>query len=115
MGCIWLADVKLDWVGNLAGLPVPVEAGSRYGVHHCCCNYPTLPKAAKEIQRNRWNRIRDAFRDSWSEQFGQWPMGQNGKEYPCHHIRDLFHGGDPIDPNNMIPAEPTSHDEFNKA
>lgn len=114
MGCMWLADLKLEWEGSLIALPIPVEAGSRYGIYHCCCNFPTLPKADKEVLRNKWNRNRDSFRDKWSERFGQWPIGQNGKEYPGHHIRDLFHGGDPVDPNNIIPAEPTVHDEFNK-
>ena len=42
MGCMWLADFKFDWEGSLVLLPVPVRAGSRFGLFHCCCNYPEL-------------------------------------------------------------------------
>ncbi|KFA91301.1 hypothetical protein Q664_22935 [Archangium violaceum Cb vi76] len=114
MGCIWLADIKLDWVGSLIVLPVPVKAGSRYGIYHCCCNYPTLPKAVKEVERKRWEKIRDSFRDGWSKKFGEWPV-DGGISWPGHHIRDLWHGGNPVDPNNIIPVQPSIHDEFTRA
>ena len=41
-GCMWLADFKFDWEGSLVLLPVPVKGGSRFGIFHCCCNYPAL-------------------------------------------------------------------------
>jgi hypothetical protein len=63
MGCMWLADIKLDWEGSLVLLPVPVEAGSRYGIYHCCCKFPTLPKAEKEAERKKWDNIRESFRE----------------------------------------------------
>lgn len=64
MGCMWLADVKLDWEGQLPVLSLAVGAGSRYGVYHC--------------------------------------------------IYDLWHGGDPVDPNNLIPVQPDVHAVFNE-
>ena len=111
MGCMWLADLKFDWEGSLVLLPVTVEAGSRYGIYHCCCNYPTLPPAMKEMERKKWDRIRKAFRKEWSARFGEWP-DENGKFFPAHHVQDLQHGGDPIDPNNIFPAQPDTHDEY---
>jgi len=30
-----------------------------------------------------------------------------------HHIRDLWHGGDPVDPNNILPVHPGAHKVFN--
>jgi hypothetical protein len=112
-GCMWLADIKLDWEGSLIALPLPVEAGSRYGIYHCCCNYPPLPPAKKEVERKRWDRIRTSFRKDWSERFGQWP-DEKGKAFPGHHVRDLQHGGDPVDPNNILPAQPDVHVVFNE-
>lgn len=112
-GCMWLADIKLDWEGSLFALPVPVEAGSRYGVYHCCCNYPTRTKTENEAARNEWRSGMRAFRDAWSKQFGEWPVDK-GRAWPCHHIRDLWHGGSPLDKNNLLPAEPSVHDLFNQ-
>ncbi|HZH14729.1 MAG TPA: hypothetical protein VE057_10275 [Archangium sp.] len=112
-GCIWLADLKFEWEGNLVLLPVPVEAGSRYGIYHCCCDYPTLPKAKKEVERKKWDNIRESFRQKWSKKFGEWP-DEGDVSWPGHHIRDLWHGGDPVDPNNIIPAEPGVHDEYGR-
>jgi hypothetical protein len=111
-GCMWLADFKFDWEGSLVVLPVPVRAGSRYGIYHCCCNYPTLPKAEKEVARKKWDNIRESFREKWSKKFGEWPA-EGSTSWPGHHIRDLWHGGDPTDPNNIIPAEPDTHKVFN--
>ncbi|WP_308809564.1 hypothetical protein [Archangium lansingense] len=92
-------------------MPVPVKAGSRYGVYHCCCNYPPLPKATKEVARKKWDNIRESFREKWSKKFGEWPAVAD-TSWPGHHIRDLWHGGDPTDPNNIIPAEPDTHKVF---
>ena len=111
MGCMWLADIKLDWEGSLVLLPVPVEAGSRYGIYHCCCKFPTLPKAKKEAERKKWDNIRESFRQKWGKKFGEWPS-ENGTSWAGHHIRDLWHGGDPVDPNNIFPAQPDAHKVF---
>ena len=113
MGCMWLADFKFDGEGSLVILPVPIKAGSRYGTYHCCCNYPPLTPAAKEAERKKWDRIRKSFRKDWGERFGQWPE-EKGKAFPGHHVRDLQHGGDPVDPNNIIPAQPDVHGVFNE-
>ena len=113
MGCMWLADIKFDWEGALVAPPIPVKAGSRYGIYHCCCDYPTLSAAENEVARKKWNGFRDSFRVDWSERFGQWPS-EADRAWPGHHVRDLKHGGNPVDPNNLIPAEPRSHDEFGR-
>jgi hypothetical protein len=112
-GCMWLADLKFDWEGHLVSLPVPVKAGSRYGIYHCCCNYLELSPEDNASQRKAWNRFRTSFRKDWSGRFGQWPE-QDGIAWPGHHIRDLWHGGDPVDPNNGFPAQPDVHDVYNE-
>jgi hypothetical protein len=109
MGCMWLADLKFEWEANL----LPVESGSRYGIFHCCCDYPTRPKAVTETERRKWEKIREAFREGWSNRFGEWPA-TGIKSWPGHHIRDLWHGGDPVDPNNIFPVEPGVHDAFTR-
>jgi hypothetical protein len=114
MGCIWLADFKFDWEGSLLFLPVPVKAGSRYGVHHCCCNYSTLAKAENDAARQEWKNAMKSFRGAWSQRFGEWPSS-DGVSWPGHHIRDLWHGGNPVDPNNVFPAQPGVHDLYNRA
>jgi hypothetical protein len=53
------------------------------------------------------------FRKSWSERFGEWPV-ERGKSWPGHHIRDLWHGGDPVEPNNVFPAQPDVHEVYNE-
>jgi hypothetical protein len=63
--------------------------------------------------RTKWDNIRESFREKWSKKFGEWPA-KSGKAWPGHHIWDLWHGGDLTDPNNIIPAEPTVHDVFNR-
>ncbi|WNG52105.1 hypothetical protein F0U60_54370 [Archangium minus] len=113
MGCMWLADFKFDWEGSLVVLPAPVKAGSRYGIYHCCCKFPTRTKAENEAARNEWRNGMRAFRNAWTEKFGEWPV-ESGKAWPGHHIRDLWHWGAPLDGNNIIPAEPTVHDVFNR-
>ncbi len=114
MGCIWLADLKFDWEGSLLFLPVPVKAGSRYGVHHCCCNYSTLAKAENDAARQEWKSAMKSFRKDWSQRFGEWPSA-DGVSWPGHHIWDLWHGGDPVDPNNVFPAQPGVHDLYTRA
>jgi hypothetical protein len=114
MGCMWLADISFEWEGSLVALPVPVEAGSRYGIWHCCCNYPELSKEENETQRDKWDAFRASFRDDWSKKFGQWPF-ENGENWPGHHVHDLKHGGNPVDRNNIIPAQPGVHKVFTKA
>ena len=54
--------------------------------------------------RKKWENFRDSFRDQWSRKFGEWPADQENS--PGHHIRELKHGGDPADRNNILPAEP---------
>jgi len=112
MGCMWLADIKLDWEGRLVIPPLPVKAGSRYGIFHCCCDYPTVTKEQNNVARKKWENFRDSFRDQWSKKFGQWPA--DGENWPGHHLRDLKHGGDPTDRNNILPTEPSVHDEFGR-
>lgn len=112
-GCMWLADLKFDWEGSLILLPVDVEAGSRYGIWHCCCNYPKLTPAQKKPLRDAWDRVRESFRRDWSKRFGEWPV-DDGMSWPGHHIRDLQHGGNPTDPNNLFPAQPDVHGVFNE-
>jgi len=114
MGCMWLADIKLDWEGRLVIPPLPVKAGGRYGIFHCCCDYPKLPPDKKEDERKRWENFRTSFRKDWSKKFGDWPE-EEGVAWPGHHVRDLHHGGDPVDPNNIIPVEPGVHTVFNRA
>jgi len=114
MGCMWLADIKLDWEGRLVIPPLPVKAGSRYGIFHCCCDYRTLSPGEKAAARKKWDNFRKSFRKDWSKKFGDWPE-DDGVPWDGHHIRDLHHGGDPVDPNNVLPAEPSVHDLFNRA
>lgn len=114
MGCIWLADIKLDWEGRLVIPPLPLKAGGRYAIFHCCCDYTPLPTAEKEAARKKWDGFRPSFRKEWSKKFGAWP-DEEGVAWPGHHIRDLHHGGEPMDPNNIIPAEPGAHAIYNKA
>ncbi len=114
MGCVWLADIRLEWEGQLLRPPIPVSAGSRYGLYHCCCDYPELSPAQTATRRRDWERIRSAFRREWSERFGAWP-GTGAKAWPGHHIRDLWHSGDPVDPNNVFPARPDVHEAYNRA
>ncbi|WP_233261878.1 hypothetical protein [Vitiosangium sp. GDMCC 1.1324] len=35
--------------------------------------------------------------------------------WPGHHIRDLKHGGNPVDLSNIFPAKPSVHDIYNRA
>ncbi len=106
-GCMWIADLKLDWEGTL------YNAGGRYAITHCCCDYPVLSKEATKAARTRWEKFRDSFRKDWGEKFGDWPAGEDAS-WPGHHLRDLKRGGDPVDPNNILPTPPAIHDLLNK-
>ncbi len=66
-GCMWLADFKFDWEGRLVLLPVPVRAGSRFGIFHCCCNYPELSPEENAARRKEWEKFRESYREGWSE------------------------------------------------
>jgi hypothetical protein len=112
-GCMWLADMKLEWSGHLILPPVPVESGGRLALTHCCCDIPVLKPQQTEALRKEWENARKVFRQDWSKKFGAWPT-ENGKSWPGHHIEDLGHGGPPIDPNNILPTPPDIHDIFSK-
>ncbi|SEL24484.1 hypothetical protein SAMN05444354_1055 [Stigmatella aurantiaca] len=109
MGCIWLADIKGDWVGRFMFLPA--EGGTRYPLTHCCCDYATV---APRRGRGIWDNARDAFRTNWIEEFGAWPSTA-GRNWPGHHIRDLGHGGHPTDSSNILPVPDPVHTLFNNA
>lgn len=112
-GCMWLADIKFDWDGQTFLLPIPLKAGTRYAIWHCCCDYTPLTPAQKKPLRDQWDNMKKTLRRQWSERFGEWP--KNGAEFwPGHHIRDLQRAGDPIDLNNILPTPPSIHDVFNK-
>lgn len=102
-GCMWLADVKMDFQGTL------VRAGSRFGMANCCCNYGTLSPSQNETARDRWNNSRVGFREEWAKHFGAWPTESSGRPYEGHHIRDLWHGGNPTDWENLIPFPKDIH------
>lgn len=110
-GCMWLADIKLDWQGRVVP-PLPVEAGGRLAIYHCCCDYTQLPKEKTALAREEWEGFRNSFRKDWSKKFGEWPT-TGGKSWPGHHIHDIAHQGSSMDPNNLIPAPPAIHSVFN--
>lgn len=112
-GCMWLADIKYDWRGQLVVPPIPVEAGTRYAIWHCCCDYTPLTPAANKAAREQWKNKTKSLRRDWGEKFGEWP--RSGEEHwPGHHIRDLLHGGASTDLNNILPTPPTIHEVFNQ-
>jgi hypothetical protein len=113
MGCMWLADIKLEWEGRLIVPPLPVEAGTRYAIWHCCCNYTELSKEENSSRRDAWDDFRDVFREEWSRKFGEWPI-ENGEHWPGHHIHDLKHGGPPTDRNNILPVPSVVHSVLNR-
>lgn len=108
-GCMWLVDIKYDWQGPV----MPVRAGSRYALWHCCCDYRSLTPVEKRPLRERWEAQRNTLRKKWAEIFGEWPR-RGGLNYPGHHIRDLLHGGDPTDLGNIVPVQPDVHEVFNE-
>jgi hypothetical protein len=109
---MWLADIKLEWEGRLVVPPLPVHSGGRFAITHCCCNYSTRTKQENDVARRQWERFRDPFREEWSKKFGRWPSEQ--EYWPGHHVRDLKHGGEPTDPNNLIPAPPDIHGVYGR-
>lgn len=109
LGCIWLADIKGDWVGRWMFLPA--EAGTRYPLTHRCCDYATVDP---ESGRQRWANARDGFRNEWAEEFGAWPL-TGGRNWPAHHIHDLAHGGHPTALRNLLPVPPDVHTVINGA
>jgi hypothetical protein len=111
MGCIWLADIKTDMKTRFLGSPV--SAGGRLAIKHCCCDYPVATD--QEQRRNTWKNGADAFRRKWAKEFGRWPTGPTGENWPGHHIRDIRHGGEPLAERNVLPAPPDTHLVFNSA
>ncbi|MFY2560895.1 hypothetical protein ACN469_25040 [Corallococcus terminator] len=103
-GCMWLADLKMDFAGTV------MRAGSRFGMTHCCCNYATISKGQNDVARSQWKNFRDEFRERWGDRFGKWPTDANGENFPGHHIRDLHHGGNPIDWDNILPFPKDLHE-----
>ncbi|WP_257462133.1 hypothetical protein [Archangium lipolyticum] len=109
MGCMWLADIKYDWRGPV----MPLEAGSRYALYHCCCDFPTLKPADKEPLRKQWENAREGLRRKFADIYGEWPKSGN-THWPGHHMRDLWHGGNPTDLGNVMPAQPDIHGVYNE-
>jgi hypothetical protein len=109
-GCMWLADIKGDWQGRFM-LFLPAAAGGRLAITHCCCDYPTIPNVSQ--QRRIWNRAREGFRETWAEEFGAWPQS-GGALWEGHHIFDLWHGGPPTAPSNVLPVPPGVHQVLNQ-
>ena len=108
-GCMWLVDIKYDWQAPV----MPIKAGSRYALWHCCCDFPTLPSAENKALRDQWNARRESLRNIWAKIFGDWPKSGT-QNWPGHHIRDLHHGGVPTDLGNIVPAPPDIHGMFNE-
>ncbi|GHG87059.1 hypothetical protein GCM10012319_44540 [Comamonas sp. KCTC 72670] len=105
-GCMWLADVKMDFQGTV------MRAGSRFGMTHCCCNYGKLSPDQTAAARSRWSSARPGFREAWANRFGAWPTEPNGRLYEGHHVRDLWHGGNPTDWDNIIPFPKDLHTDL---
>jgi hypothetical protein len=107
MGCMWLADIKYDWQAPM----MPVKAGSRYALWHCCCDFPELTSSAGP--RKKWENAVKSLRRKFAEEFGEWP-NTGGVNWPGHHIHDLKHGGNPTDLGNVFPVPPDVHDVFSR-
>jgi hypothetical protein len=112
MGCIWLADMKFAWDGEIAA--APAKAGTRYAFFHCCCNYPELSVGKNEAQRRLWDQVRERLRSEWSSKLGNWPTNNKGNPWSGHHVHDLKHGGPPASLENILPAPADTHIVFNK-
>jgi hypothetical protein len=111
MGCIWVADIKTE-VQSTVGI-VPVKAGGRLAVTHCCCDYPLASDLEK--RRNDWNNAREKYRRDWIEEYGGWPTDTNGNNWPGHHVFDLRRGGPSTTPGGIIPVPLDTHSLINKA
>jgi hypothetical protein len=104
LGCIWIADIKFDWEGQVG--PVPIAGGGRLAITHCCCDYAIV--SSKE-GRDAWDQARAGFRERWAGEFGAWPREAGGRFWQGHHIRDLMHGGDPVADGNVLPVPTDMH------
>lgn len=111
-GCMWLADLKLDWNGRVVP-PVPVDSGGRLAITHCCCDYPVMSSMQKRTLREQWKSQTKSLRRRWGEKFGEWPKGDS-EHWPGHHVRDLQHGGAATDLNNILPTPTSVHGVFNE-
>jgi hypothetical protein len=111
MGCIWVADIKTEFHG--AGVIASVEAGGRWAVTHCCCNYPLAPDL--EGRRAQWESSRERYRKEWTKEYGGWPTDANGNHWPGHHVFDLRHGGPAIASGGVIPVPLDTHSVINSA
>ncbi len=111
-GCMWLADMKLDWKGQIVP-PVQVDSGGRLAIVHCCCDFPTVSPMENRQLREQWKNRMQSLRKRWGERFGEWPKSE-GDHWAGHHLRDLKHGGDPTDLNNILPTPDPVHIVFNK-
>jgi hypothetical protein len=112
-GCMWLADIKYDFQAQTMFLPLPIQAGSRYAIWHCCCDFVPLKTADKEVLRRQWEGATKSIRRRFAEEYGDWPS-TGGANWPGHHVRDLKHGGHPTDLGNIFPAQPEIHAVFTK-
>jgi len=106
MGCMWLADIKMDGTGRIG--PLPTAYGGRLAITHCCCDYPTGTDTSE--RRKKWDATRDSLRRKWGKQFGEWPADKDGNLWQGHHIRDLHHGGDPTGLSNILPMPTDVHE-----
>jgi len=111
MGCIWIADLKVDCEGSFLSF-FTSRYGGRAAIDHCCCDYPRIDDLKK--RRDAWNAGRDAFRIDWAKDFGEWPK-TGSDNWQGHHIHDLAHGGAPTAPGNVIPAPNDVHYELSSA
>jgi hypothetical protein len=111
-GCMWLADMKLDWKGQIVP-PIRVDSGGRLALSHCCCDYPRVSPMQNRALREQWKNQTKTLRKRWGEKFGEWPKGGQDN-WPGHHLRDLFHGGEPTDLNNILPTPTGTHGVFNE-
>jgi hypothetical protein len=110
MGCMWLADIKYDWQAPV----MPIMAGSRYALWHCCCSYVPLSKEDTARRRAKWESETQSLRKKWSEVYGAWPETQGKGSWPGHHKHDLKRGGEPTDLGNIFPTPPAVHSVFNR-
>jgi hypothetical protein len=111
MGCIWLADIKVDWQSRYLGYPMSV--GGRLAITHCCCDYPVVKDI--KAKRTAWEKETPKFRKKWGEEFGTWPAEADGRNWHGHHIHDLARGGAPTAEGNVLPTPPEIHYQFTDA